>query len=524
MLAECDMTETELQLERAVLPRLIYRLAETPVDRAAACEKTQADLWKYGVSGDDPILLVRIYEAEDVPKIIPYLKVFHLLKHKHIACELVLLYEEGGQYDRPVHTGIQEVLRQYGLEKYAAARGGIILCNLQSAEDEALFYTASSYVVDYKRERTPEHCERDRAAVPALPAPAAETGLQIRYPTVCGGFVEDGFAVTDKQAFPTRPPWCNILSNYRFGTVVSDSSLGYTYALNASQFRITPWYNDAVSDNYGEKLHMKYKGEIYDVIAGASAAFYRGYAEYVCAAGDVRVRTTVFVPPGEQCKTICIEAENSAGEPAEVSFCYGADLVLGQTFHKDDRMIRIEEKDGVLYARNPYHTEYGTGVVYLTGFKADAVGISKLAFLCGEYEDARRMVSGEEPFAYCMKRGRKGADGICPRLQLRPGDRAPGRRTRGRLARPGVAGPAGAAAERGVRAASRADAGQGVRRVRQHVFVLSGDPVAHYGAHGVLSVVGRVRVPRPVAGRHVRQRSRPVPSQAPDHPLLPAPV
>lgn len=404
MLAECDMTETELQLERAVLPRLIYRLAETPVDRAAACEKTQADLWKYGVSGDDPILLVRIYEAEDVPKIIPYLKVFHLLKHKHIACELVLLYEEGGQYDRPVHTGIQEVLRQYGLEKYAAARGGIILCNLQSAEDEALFYTASSYVVDYKRERTPEHCERDRAAVPALPAPAAETGLQIRYPTVCGGFVEDGFAVTDKQAFPTRPPWCNILSNYRFGTVVSDSSLGYTYALNASQFRITPWYNDAVSDNYGEKLYMKYKGEIYDVIAGASAAFYRGYAEYVCAAGDVRVRTTVFVPSGEQCKTICIEAENSAGEPADVSFCYGADLVLGQTFHKDDRMIRIEEKDGVLYARNPYHTEYGTGVVYLTGFKADAVGISKLAFLCGEYEDARRMVSGEEPFAYCMKR------------------------------------------------------------------------------------------------------------------------
>ena len=69
MLAECDMTETELQLERAVLPHLIYRLAQTPVDRAAPCDKTQADLWKYGVSGDDPILLVRVYEVEDVPKI-----------------------------------------------------------------------------------------------------------------------------------------------------------------------------------------------------------------------------------------------------------------------------------------------------------------------------------------------------------------------------------------------------------------------------------------------------------------------
>lgn len=404
MLAECDMTETELQLERAVLPHLIYRLAQTPVDRAAPGDKTQADLWKYGVSGDDPILLVRVYEVEDVPKIVPYIKVFHLLKLKNIVCELVVLYEEGGQYDRPIYAGLMEVLRQYGLEKYAAARGGIILCNLQSKEDADLFYTASAYVVDYKRDRDPARPERDCRPVCADPAPAAETGLQIRYPTVCGGFIENGFAVVDKQAFPTRPPWCNILSNYRFGTVVSDSSLGYTYALNASQFRITPWYNDAVSDNYGEKLYMKYNGEIYDIIAGAAATFYRGYAEYVCMAGDIRVRTTVFVPAAEQCKTICIEAENCADVPAEAMFCYGVDLVLGQTFHKDDRMLRIEEQDGVLYARNPYHIEYGTGVVYLTGFKADAMGMNKLAFLCGDYEDDRRMVSGEEPFMYCMKR------------------------------------------------------------------------------------------------------------------------
>lgn len=97
--------------------------------------KRRPDLWKYGVSGDDPILLVRVYEVEDVPKIVPYIKVFHLLKLKNIVCELVVLYEEGGQYDRPIYAGLMEVLRQYGLEKYAAARGGIILCNLQSKED-----------------------------------------------------------------------------------------------------------------------------------------------------------------------------------------------------------------------------------------------------------------------------------------------------------------------------------------------------------------------------------------------------
>lgn len=86
------------------------------MDRAAPGDKTQADLWKYGVSGDDPILLVRVYEVEDVPKIVPYIKVFHLLKLKNIVCELVVLYEEGGQYDRPIYAGLMEVLRQYGLE------------------------------------------------------------------------------------------------------------------------------------------------------------------------------------------------------------------------------------------------------------------------------------------------------------------------------------------------------------------------------------------------------------------------
>lgn len=403
MLLQCDMTQTECQLERAVLPRLTYGSPASLVDRDAPCEGAQADLWKYGVSGDDPLWIVRVREGEAVSKIVPYVKVFRLLKQKGIACELALLYEEGGQYDRPIHSAMREILCRCGAERYVGARGGIHLCNLQSQRDARLFYAVGAYIADYRFEQTALPNEDDYAVPQRKLAPAGALAEQIRYPTVCGGFTEDGFAVTDKSVFPTRPPWCHILSNHRFGTVLSDSSLGCTYALNAGQYRITPWYNDAVSDNYGEKLYAKINGEIYDIIAGAAAVFYRGRAEYACTIGGVEIKTTVFVPSEEPCKALLISVKNTSSARVSVSLCYGADLVLGQTPQADGRILRIKEAEGAMYAQNPYRPEYGKAVVYLTGDRVDFAGRNKLSFLCGRFEQAGREASGEEPFFYCGK-------------------------------------------------------------------------------------------------------------------------
>ena len=55
----------------------------------------------------------------------------------------------------------------------------------------------------------------------------------------------------------TPAPWVNVLANPQFGTVVSESGGAYTWSENAHEFRLTPWYNDPVSDASGEAFYLR---------------------------------------------------------------------------------------------------------------------------------------------------------------------------------------------------------------------------------------------------------------------------
>ena len=55
----------------------------------------------------------------------------------------------------------------------------------------------------------------------------------------------------------TPAPWANVIANPQFGTVVSESGGGYTWAENAHEFRLTTWHNDPVSDASGEAFYIR---------------------------------------------------------------------------------------------------------------------------------------------------------------------------------------------------------------------------------------------------------------------------
>lgn len=68
-----------------------------------------------------------------------------------------------------------------------------------------------------------------------------------------GGFDQEGrdYVVTNTN---TPMPWVNVLSNGHFGSVVSSTMSGFTFAKNAQQFKLTAWSNDIVSDPASEML------------------------------------------------------------------------------------------------------------------------------------------------------------------------------------------------------------------------------------------------------------------------------
>jgi cellobiose phosphorylase len=92
--------------------------------------------------------------------------------------------------------------------------------------------------------------------------PAAAIALDampLRYDNGFGGFTHDGseYVITLADGHATPAPWCNVLANAQFGCVVGESGLGYTWAENAHEFRLTPWHNDPVSDPSGEAYYLR---------------------------------------------------------------------------------------------------------------------------------------------------------------------------------------------------------------------------------------------------------------------------
>ncbi|TMC55593.1 MAG: hypothetical protein E6J26_07860, partial [Chloroflexi bacterium] len=53
----------------------------------------------------------------------------------------------------------------------------------------------------------------------------------------------------------TPLPWINVIANPEFGCLVSESALGFTWAINSQQNRLTPWGNDPVSDRPRELIY-----------------------------------------------------------------------------------------------------------------------------------------------------------------------------------------------------------------------------------------------------------------------------
>ena len=89
--------------------------------------------------------------------------------------------------------------------------------------------------------------------VPFKIMPVEKTKADIENRLISGGFNENEFVVDKK----TELPWCNILANPAFGTMVSNNSLGFTYAVNSRENKLTPWDNDTRTDNRGELLLIK---------------------------------------------------------------------------------------------------------------------------------------------------------------------------------------------------------------------------------------------------------------------------
>jgi cyclic beta-1,2-glucan synthetase len=374
-----------------------------PADAVGDARPCKRRLWGRGISGDDPILLVRVHDTQ-APILAETIAAQRYLRSCGVRLDLVLVDEQATAYAAEGEGALRTVLAQSDVDEWIDRHGGIfVLAADQLPGDERRHLEASARVVlDTRDGSLRSRMGRRAGNPPNLPffeptlqdegVPRAPRTPPLLFDHGVGGFTEDGneYAIRVRPGAPTPAPWCNILSNPSFGCLVSESSLGSTWSLNAGENRLTPWSNDPVFDTPAEALYLRDEetAAVWSptpLPAGGDAETLvrhgAGCTTYERESHGLVQELTIFVPPDAPLKVARLRVKNTLGRPRRLTATYYAEWVLGG-LREDQRPYIASEFDaehGCLLATCNWNTDFGERVAFLAsasqvhGFTADRV-------------------------------------------------------------------------------------------------------------------------------------------------------
>ena len=316
----------EGRLASQLLPKLFFPIKDSSSHVSSALDNSLfiSALWEQSVPTHLPAVLAEVTKPQDYTRISAYISAHRALRLCGVNFSLIFLYDDKGGYDRILYN---DILHCLGGE-IPNPELGIFLIDLSS---EGLPHGFAELLKAWCSHVAPNGLIR--IGTPIAPfeqiellkvSPSAEDGLDLpEIKTAHGGFFNGRFERFDCFAVLSSPPspWTHILSSVQFGTLVSSSSLGFTYAVNSRENKLTPWQNDPIYDNRGELLVLSSDSSYYDLVNGSAAYFYADKAVY-CARGEgFSSRVEVSVAKKGMCKRISVLLKLlNAGENVRLAF------------------------------------------------------------------------------------------------------------------------------------------------------------------------------------------------------------
>jgi len=392
--AACPFREGELPsaLAQRVLPKLLFYGPISPAQTQARerLKSPRSALWPLGLSGEEAYIYVQA--EEDADAVLPWLSLFRRLRAAGLPCELAVGYREGGDYDSPVSAALREALRRERCAHLENQRGGVRLINLRRADHNALeALEAYASHIGGMDEEAGVRVTGDGNLLPILSCrggtfanlSCAKVVPPANTISVGQGNFLPGKFVIEKSPLPPPVPWSLPLCNPAFGTLVSDSSLGFTWAVNARENKLSPWYNDPCADNKGELLLLKFGGRVYDLLAGARCEFSPEKARWSGEVHGIAYAVTCEVPARGLCKRVEITLNNTTDRTLTPALAYYLEPVPGARREPQLPLLGEPLPDGMLL-HSPAAAVRGCTALLMPG-GAEFTCADRAAFLKGNW-------------------------------------------------------------------------------------------------------------------------------------------
>lgn len=352
-------------------------------------EKGQPSLWAYGISGDLPIILVTIREEQDASILKQALKAHEYLRIKGLKVDLVILNEDESNYLQPLRQIINDIVEGSSGKYLMGKEGGVYIRNASNMpkEDIFLLYSTSRIVLkggagpfekQLKNRKLEFYTRKTNKSRDSMTQVGNLNRENLLFFNEYGGFnnEENEYIINVSNNFYTPAPWINVISNDKFGFIISERGGGYVWAENSRENKISPWSNDPVSDEPYEIIYLKDmdNGDLWTItpepVGFKSLCKVRhgwGYTIFERDCNGIEQQLTVFVPLEDRVKISTVKLKNNDSVRRKIELTYYLEPVLGvnEYFTKQHLITEYDADNDVFIIKNGYNSDFPDRIVFM---------------------------------------------------------------------------------------------------------------------------------------------------------------
>lgn len=210
---------------------------------------------------------------------------------------------------------------------------------------------------------------------------AADASEELRFFNGLGGFSRDGSEyVIRLDATPAGlrwppMPWSNVIANENAGFIVTGSGAVTSWSANSRENRITPWFNDPVSDPFGEAIYLRDEesGVFWSPLPGPTPApapyevrHGFGYTTWHHTSHELAQHITMWMPRHDPVKLVRVSLTNTSARARFITVTSYAHLVLGGVpwLTAPSIVTARDAGSGAIFATNPARGEFSKRVAF----------------------------------------------------------------------------------------------------------------------------------------------------------------
>lgn len=396
VMRQLRLTEADTQLFMRLASFVLFSKGthRAPAAVIAKNRRSQASLWAFGISGDLPIVLLRMSATANATIAESLIRAHSYWTDLGLATDLVIWNEDDSGYRQNLQDRLLSIVSAANASPLLDVKGGIFIRRIEQMgdDDRVLMQTVARAVFTDTSGTLDEQINapsRPPPVIPRLPRRAIKgddlvnevadkPSMTLSSFNGLGGFSPDGreYVIRLSGQQNTPAPWVNVIANPYFGTVVSEGGGAYTWCENSHEYRVTPWSNDPVSDLRGEALYIRddETGHLWSPspfpIRNTGSYEVRhgfGYSVFHHVEGGIASELSVFVAIDAPVKLNTVRLCNQSTTPRTLTVSAYCEWVLGELRAKTAPHIvtEIDSTNGSICARNAYHPDFGSRIGFL---------------------------------------------------------------------------------------------------------------------------------------------------------------